>query len=122
VKKKGRITAAAAFMFDICCGPLTFDFLLLLLLRLVCMGTFLWITKMDFVGKKAMTRNAYILTRFLILRLFSFRSEQDVYTPLRRIFAVPYDLELDRDVIAEIYSEGYSRVPVYEKLPVCSTE
>jgi hypothetical protein len=42
----------------------------------------------------------------------------DVYTPLRRIFAVPYDLVLDRERIAEIYSEGYSRVPVYEKLPV----
>ena len=33
----------------------------------------------------------------------------DVYTPLRMIFAVPYDLELDRGTIADIYSEGYSR-------------
>lgn len=41
----------------------------------------------------------------------------DVYTPLRMIFAVPYDLELDRGTIAEIYSEGYSRVPVFERLP-----
>jgi len=41
----------------------------------------------------------------------------DVYTPLRRIFAVPYDMQLDRGTMADIYSEGFSRVPVYEKLP-----
>jgi CBS domain containing-hemolysin-like protein len=41
----------------------------------------------------------------------------DVYTPLRRIFSVPSDMILDKNTIAEIYSEGYSRVPVYERLP-----
>jgi metal transporter CNNM len=42
----------------------------------------------------------------------------DVYTPLRKIFAVPFDMELDRNSIADIYGEGYSRVPVFERLPV----
>ncbi|KAG7340676.1 protein of unknown function DUF21-domain containing protein [Nitzschia inconspicua] len=41
----------------------------------------------------------------------------DVYTPLRKIFAVPYDMELDRNSIADIYGEGYSRVPVFERMP-----
>ena len=41
----------------------------------------------------------------------------DVYTPLRQIFTVASNLQLDRNVIADIYSEGYSRVPVYDPLP-----
>mmetsp|Transcript_13998 Transcript_13998/g.33598 ORF Transcript_13998/g.33598 Transcript_13998/m.33598 type:complete len:782 (+) Transcript_13998:771-3116(+) len=41
----------------------------------------------------------------------------DVYTPLRQIFTLPSNLQLDRNVIADIYSEGYSRVPVYDPLP-----
>ncbi|KAL7484193.1 hypothetical protein ACHAW6_009829 [Cyclotella cf. meneghiniana] len=38
----------------------------------------------------------------------------DVYTPLRMIFAVPEDLLLTKEAFAEIYGQGYSRVPVYE--------
>jgi metal transporter CNNM len=38
----------------------------------------------------------------------------DVYTPLRTIYAVPEDLELTKQTVAEIYGQGYSRVPVYD--------
>ena len=38
----------------------------------------------------------------------------DVYTPIRQIYAVPEDLELTKQNIAEIYGQGYSRVPVYD--------
>ena len=38
----------------------------------------------------------------------------DVYTPIRQIYAVPNDLELSKQNIAEIYGQGYSRVPVYD--------
>lgn len=37
----------------------------------------------------------------------------DIYTPTRKIFAVPSDLVLGKDNITRIYSEGYSRIPVY---------
>jgi len=39
----------------------------------------------------------------------------DVYTPLRKLFAVPYDTTLDERTVVRIYSSGYSRIPVYEK-------
>lgn len=38
----------------------------------------------------------------------------DVYTPIRQIYAVPEDLELSKQNIADIYGQGYSRVPVYD--------
>ena len=38
-------------------------------------------------------------------------------TPLRMIFAVPDDMILDKQNMAEIYGQGYSRVPVYERQP-----
>lgn len=38
----------------------------------------------------------------------------DVYTPLRMMFAVPSDMVLTKNSIMEIYSQGYSRVPVYQ--------
>lgn len=41
----------------------------------------------------------------------------DVYTPLRMIFAVPEDMVLNKQSMAEIYGQGYSRVPVYERQP-----
>ena len=41
----------------------------------------------------------------------------DVYTPFRRVFAVPYDVILTESRIVEIYSSGYSRVPVFRKRP-----
>ena len=39
----------------------------------------------------------------------------DVYTPIRKIFALPEDFILDKDNIMRIYSQGYSRIPVYRK-------
>lgn len=41
----------------------------------------------------------------------------DVYTPMRDVFAVPYDTVLTERKIVEIYSSGYSRIPVYMKRP-----
>ena len=41
----------------------------------------------------------------------------DVQTPLHRIYAVPHDLILNEENIVDIYSSGYSRIPVYERNP-----
>lgn len=41
----------------------------------------------------------------------------DVYTSLRKLYAVPYDTILDEPTVVRIYSSGYSRVPVYERNP-----
>jgi metal transporter CNNM len=41
----------------------------------------------------------------------------DVLTPLHRIYAVPHDLILNEDNIVDIYSSGYSRIPVYQRNP-----
>ena len=41
----------------------------------------------------------------------------DVYTPLRNLFAIPYDTILDEDNVVHIYSSGYSRVPVFDRKP-----
>ncbi|KAL7541213.1 hypothetical protein ACHAXR_010724 [Thalassiosira sp. AJA248-18] len=41
----------------------------------------------------------------------------DVYTPLRMIYAVSEDMILTKQSIADIYGQGYSRVPVYEMQP-----
>jgi metal transporter CNNM len=41
----------------------------------------------------------------------------DVYTPLRNIYAVPYNTVLDEDTVVEIYSSGFSRVPVFQPNP-----
>ena len=38
-----------------------------------------------------------------------------VYTPIHRMFAVPADLILNEDNVVDIYSSGYSRIPVYEQ-------
>ena len=40
-----------------------------------------------------------------------------VYTALHRMFAVPADLILNERNVVDIYSSGYSRIPVYEKNP-----
>jgi hypothetical protein len=37
----------------------------------------------------------------------------DVYTPYRDVYAVPDNMILSKQSITEIYSHGYSRVPVY---------
>ena len=37
----------------------------------------------------------------------------DVMTPLRKVFALPFEMELDERNVVEIYRRGYSRVPVY---------
>jgi metal transporter CNNM len=39
----------------------------------------------------------------------------DIYTPLRRVFAVSYDTILTEPRIVEIYSSGFSRIPIYIK-------
>jgi metal transporter CNNM len=41
----------------------------------------------------------------------------DVLTPLHRIYAVPYDMILNEENVVDIYSSGYSRIPVYEPNP-----
>ena len=41
----------------------------------------------------------------------------DIYTPLHRVFAVPYDMILNERNVVTIYSSGFSRVPVYEPDP-----
>jgi metal transporter CNNM len=42
----------------------------------------------------------------------------DVFTPLHRMFAVPADLILNEDNVVDIYSSGYSRIPVYDHNPL----
>eukprot|EP00934_Nitzschia_sp_Nitz4_P001180 Nitzschia sp. Nitz4//scaffold36_size144017//131741//133324//NITZ4_003117-RA/size144017-processed-gene-0.95-mRNA-1//-1//CDS//3329549549//1180//frame0 len=41
----------------------------------------------------------------------------DVFTPLRRVYALPHDYVLDQRAVTEIYAQGYSRVPVYRNSP-----
>jgi metal transporter CNNM len=41
----------------------------------------------------------------------------DIFCPLNRMYAVPYDLILNEDNVVDIYSSGYSRIPVYERNP-----
>ncbi|KAL3905358.1 MAG: hypothetical protein SGILL_009710 [Bacillariaceae sp.] len=41
----------------------------------------------------------------------------DVFCPLNRMFAVPYDLVLNEDNVVDIFSSGYSRIPVFERNP-----
>ena len=41
------------------------------------------------------------------------RVVMDVYTPLRLVYAVADSLVLDKDAICRIYSQGFSRIPVY---------
>jgi metal transporter CNNM len=37
----------------------------------------------------------------------------DVYTPWRKVFAVPHNMVLNEQSVVHIYSNGYSRIPVY---------
>ncbi len=37
----------------------------------------------------------------------------DVYTPMRLVFAIPFDMILSEKHVVQIYSHGFSRVPVY---------
>lgn len=41
----------------------------------------------------------------------------DVYTPLRKLFAIPFDTILNQRTIVRIYSSGYSRIPCYDPNP-----
>lgn len=41
----------------------------------------------------------------------------DVLTPLHRVYSVPNDMILNEENIVDIYSSGYSRIPVYEPNP-----
>lgn len=42
----------------------------------------------------------------------------DMFTPLNRMFAVPENLILNEDSVVDIFSSGYSRIPVYEQNPL----
>jgi hypothetical protein len=74
VKTKGRIlpppSPLSCLIFVVVRLHLISTSLLLLLLRLVCMGKFLWKTKMDFVGKNTMTRKCLHTNTIFDLRLF----------------------------------------------------
>jgi metal transporter CNNM len=41
----------------------------------------------------------------------------DVYTPLRRVFAVPETMNLSERAVVRIYASGFSRLPVYRENP-----
>lgn len=41
----------------------------------------------------------------------------DVYTPLRKMYAVPITTTLDEETLVDIYSSGFSRIPVFEVIP-----
>jgi metal transporter CNNM len=41
----------------------------------------------------------------------------DIYTPIRNVFSIPADTLLTEESIIEIYSSGYSRVPVFQASP-----
>ena len=42
----------------------------------------------------------------------------DVYTPLRKLYAIPFDTILDERTVVRIYSSGYSRIPCYDRNPL----
>eukprot|EP00581_Thalassiosira_minuscula_P012610 CAMPEP_0183730174 /NCGR_PEP_ID=MMETSP0737-20130205/32150_1 /TAXON_ID=385413 /ORGANISM="Thalassiosira miniscula, Strain CCMP1093" /LENGTH=657 /DNA_ID=CAMNT_0025962595 /DNA_START=1 /DNA_END=1974 /DNA_ORIENTATION=+ len=46
----------------------------------------------------------------------------DVYTPLRRVYALPSETVLDEDQMVEIWARGFSRVPVYSPQDSPSTK
>lgn len=41
----------------------------------------------------------------------------DIYTPLNKMYAIPETTVLDKDTMCRIYSQGYSRIPVYRPNP-----
>jgi len=41
----------------------------------------------------------------------------DVYTPMRQMYAVPITTELNEETVVDIYSSGFSRIPVFEVNP-----
>lgn len=45
------------------------------------------------------------------------KTAMQVYTPIHRMFAVPCDIVLNEANVVDIYSSGYSRIPVYERDP-----
>jgi len=46
------------------------------------------------------------------------KTAMDVFTSIHIMFAVPENLILNEDNVVDIYSSGYSRIPVYEQDPV----
>jgi metal transporter CNNM len=41
----------------------------------------------------------------------------DVYTPLRKLYAIPFHTILNERTVVRIYSSGYSRIPCYDQNP-----
>ena len=39
----------------------------------------------------------------------------DVYTPFAHVYTLPHDLILDKASVTDIFSQGYSRVPIYDR-------
>jgi len=35
-------------------------------------------------------------------------------TPLEKVYMLEIDSQLDKELLKEIYSKGYSRIPIYE--------
>lgn len=42
------------------------------------------------------------------------RRIEDVMTPIEKVFMIDINTNLDTQMLKRIYSEGYSRIPVYE--------
>ena len=49
-------------------------------------------------------------------------SVSDVMTPLHKVFAIPHDMPLNEENIVDIYSRGYSRLPIYDNAGVIDDE
>jgi metal transporter CNNM len=48
---------------------------------------------------------------------FQKKEAKDVMTPIEKIYKLDINQRLDQDLLNEIYDQGFSRIPVYEKNP-----
>ena len=42
------------------------------------------------------------------------RTTAEVMTPLEKAFMLDIDLPVDKELLRNVYSKGYSRIPIYE--------